>query len=50
MISGILVLALVSSWGRGYCGHFFDWQNGFNVDHIARGFGPEAGFPLVRRF
>ena len=22
-ISGILVFALVSSWRRGYCGHFF---------------------------
>ena len=27
-ISGILVFALVSSWKRGYCGHFFDWHSG----------------------
>ena len=41
---------LVSSWSRGYCGHFFDWHNGFYMGYIARGFDPEAGFPLVRRF
>ena len=49
-ISGILVFAVVSSCRRGYCGHFFDWHNGFNTGYIARGFDPEAGFPLVRRF
>ena len=49
-ISGILVFALVSSWRRGYCGHFFDWHNGFYMDYIARSFDPEAGFPLVSRF
>ena len=49
-ISGILVFALVSSWRRGYCGHFFDWHNGFYMGYIARGFDPEAGFPLVCRF
>ena len=50
VISGILVIALVSSWRRGYYGHFFDWQNGFYIDYIAEGFDPETGFPLVRRF
>ena len=49
-ISGILDFALVSSWSRGYCGHFFDWHNGFYMDYIARSFDPEAGFPLVSRF
>ena len=49
-ISGILVFALVSSWRRGYCGHFFDWHNGFYMGYIATGFDPEARFPLARRF
>ena len=49
-ISGILVFASVSSWRRGYCGHFFDWHNGFYMGYVATGFDPEAGFPRVRRF
>ena len=49
-ISGILVFALVSSWRRGYCGHFFDWHNDFYMGYSARGFDPEAGFRLGRRF
>ena len=49
-ISGILVFALVLFWRRDYSGHFFDWHNGFYMGHIARGFDPEAGFPLVCRF
>ena len=49
-ISGILVFAVVSSWRRGYCGHFFDWHNGFCMGYIARVYDPEAGVSLVRRF
>ena len=49
-ISGILVFVLVSYWRRGYCGFFLDWHNGFYMGYIARGFDPEAGFPLVCRF
>ena len=49
-ISGILVFVLVSYWRRGYCGFFLDWHNGFYMGSIARGFDPEAGFPLVCRF
>ena len=49
-ISGILVFALVSSWRRGYCGHFFDWHNDVYMGYIARGFDPEAGFPLYVAF
>ena len=49
-ISGILVFALVSSWRRGYYGHFLDWHNGFYMGCIARGFDPDAGFPLYVAF
>ena len=49
-ISGIIVFALVSPWRRGYCSHFFDTHNCFYMGYIARGFDPEAEFPLVRRF
>ena len=49
-ISSILVFALVSPWRRGYCGHFFDWHDGFYMGCIERGFDPDAEFPLVRRF
>ena len=49
-ISGILVFALVSSWRRGYCGHFFDWRNGFCMGYIARGFDRRPGFTLYAAF
>ena len=49
-ISGILVFALVSSWKRGYFGHFFDWRNGFCMGYIARGFDRRPGFTLYAAF